>query len=229
MSGVCRLRERATPGRTQLRRLLRLRARPPTREQRPTRGENFRQAELALTPLSVIASIPLVYTRDWRGVPPPRPPDGDTAALRRFGPAVDAAVDEPRADSMMNAAGNPVATTASGESNRCAVPPLRYGRSGDSPATVAVRLVVDGRQRPSRCQRDVHRPQSRLPPAAPAAMRAGKVNGAQLRHGRNQAWKDGAEPSGLDRDQQRQHGQEHDGTHFVNYVSSTSLNSKRTR
>ena len=67
----------------------------------------------------------------------------------------------------------PGATTAAGESNGlAAVPPLRYGRSGDSPAAVADETqFIDGRRRPSR-ERDRHRPRSRAPPLGESRRRA---------------------------------------------------------
>ena len=104
-----------------------------------------------------MSSILHVLHGAWRGATPPRPPDGDTAALRRFGPAVDAAVVEPRADRMMNPAGNPAATTASGVFNPLArVLRLRYGLAVTRRTPSRTRLLSDGRRRPSH-GRDRHR------------------------------------------------------------------------
>ena len=85
--GVYRIRARATPGRTQLRRLLRLRARPPTRGTAANEGRKLHVHRAGSWRITYQEpAYPMCVHWAGRGLRPLDPRNGDTAALRRLRP-----------------------------------------------------------------------------------------------------------------------------------------------
>ena len=108
MSGVCRLRERATPGRAQLRRLLRLRARPSTRGTAANEGKKLHVYRPGSWQLPYHeAAYPMCYIGLARGSAPSTPARryGGAAAAETTPPV--AAVAGPRAGTIRSAGRSP--------------------------------------------------------------------------------------------------------------------------